>query len=151
MSKNILKFNGQLIDIMGEEDTRKKHWLNDLGLKASPDYQYDEDGETFSLMEVVDETKCQKYFNHPRVEVLTVDEANIVIDEKFKPRYKIYNNSLFSANLNTKLSQQLANGTKNIDLDAMSSNWTENQESEYLYSKGISGIKKIEPPKGFTV
>jgi len=158
MAKKILKFNGQLIDVMGEKDARCS-WGKELGLGVKHIPQMSKrDGDTdeeFTLMEVVDESKCQKYLNHPDVEVLTVAEANAVIAEKFKPKYSIYNDTIAGINLTEKMNQQKekkANGEvveNKINFDEMLPEWTPAQEAEYLYNKGISGIRRIEPPKGF--
>jgi hypothetical protein len=132
----ILKFNGQLIDIMGEKDARA-NWEIALGLKAHSGHQNTEEG--ISLMEVVDEAKAQKYLNHPQVEVLTPEQADTLIAAKMdKVTYKVTSENLMGANLNKKI----ADGT--LDIDQMNPAWNEQEELEYLYNQGISGIKKSE-------
>ena len=154
--KKILKFNGQLIDVMGETDAHA-NWKTELGLIVQSGHQHTEDEEYFTLMEVVDERLCQKYLdNFPGVEVLTVAEANTVITTKFKPKHSIYNDTIMGVNLTEKLSKQKEAEEKlevivnEVKLDEMLPEWTIEQEAEYLYNKGISGIKKKDIPKGFT-
>lgn len=137
----ILKFNGQLLDIMGE-DARATNWEAVTGLSATDIRQQMEDDEHFTLIKVVDEEKASKYMHHEKVDVLTVAEANAVIDS-FSEKYKIYNENLMAANLNAKI----AAGT--IDVDDMLPDWTDQQEAEFLYNKGISGIKKMPRPAHF--
>lgn len=135
----ILKFNGQLSDIMGDKDARC-NWEKELGLQYEG-HQEMEEGIT--LLRVIDETKCQKYLTHPQIEVLTITEANNVIETKFKEKYKVYNENLMNANLMQKINKG------EIDLDEMQPNWTPDQEAEWLYNKGISGISKSSKPKLF--
>lgn len=136
----ILKFNGQLIDIIGE-DARATNWEAVTGLSAT-DIRQQMDDEHFTLIKVVDEEKSNKYINHPDVETLTVAEANAVLDT-ISDKYKIYNENLMAANLNAKI----ATGT--INVDDMLPDWTDQQEAEFLYNKGISGIKKMPRPAYF--
>jgi hypothetical protein len=132
----ILKFNGQLIDIMGEKDARA-NWETALGLKAYSGHQNTEEGIT--LMEVVDESKAQKYLDHPQVEVLTPEQADTLVADKMdKVTYKVTSEGIMGANLNKKVTDGI------LDVDAMKSEWNEQQELEYLYNQGISGIKKSE-------
>ena len=137
----ILKFNGQLLEIMGE-DSRASNWEGVTGLSTTEICQQ-MDNEPFALIKVVDEEKANKYMQHEKVDILTVEEANAIIDT-FPDKYKIYNENLMAANLNSKVSQGL------IDLDEMLPDWTDQQEAEFLYNKGISGIKKLPRPAYFT-
>jgi hypothetical protein len=131
----ILKFTGQLIDIMGEDS--RKNWLRDLGLKYHRGHQSPEDEIT--LMEVVDESKCQKYLNHLNVDVITPGQANQIIQEKMdKVTYKVTSEALMSANINKKVTEN------SLDLEKALPEWDDQQELEYLYNSGISGIKRIE-------
>lgn len=131
----ILKFNGYLVDIMGE-DARTQNWEAVTGLSATDIRQQLENEEAFTLIKVIDEQKASKYINHEKVDVLTVEEANVVLDT-FPDKYKIYNENLMATNLNTKVVAGI------VDLDEMLPDWTDQQEAEFLYNKGISGIKKL--------
>jgi len=120
----ILKFNGQLIDIMGEKDARA-NWETALGLKAYSGHQNIEEGIT--------------YLDHPQVEVLTPEQADTLVADKMdKVTYKVTSEGIMGANLNKKVTDGI------LDVDAMKSEWNEQQELEYLYNQGISGIKKSE-------
>ena len=129
----ILKFTGQLLDIMGEDAS--KNWTKECGLKFHNGHQNVEEGIT--LMEVTDETKANKYYELDGVEVLNETQADKVIVEKMdKVSYKKYDNELYGANIQSRISKGL------LDIDVLLPEWTEKQELEYLYNLGISGIKK---------
>lgn len=131
----ILKFNGQLLDIMGDTDARS-NWQTKLGLKIHSGHQSTEEGIT--LMEVIDEDKAVKYLSHPDVEVLTPEEANAILAEKMdKVIYKRYDDALYGANISKKITEG------SLDIEKMLPEWDEKQELEYLYNQGVSGIKKI--------
>jgi hypothetical protein len=90
-------------------------------------------------MEVVDESKCQKYLNHLNVDVITPAQANQIIVEKMdKVTYKVTSEALMSANINKKVTEN------SLDLEKALPEWDDQQELEYLYNSGISGIKRIE-------
>jgi len=130
----ILKFTGQLEDVMGED--ARKTWDKDLGLKFHSGHQNVEEGIT--LMEVIDETKCQKYFSMENVEEITPAQANATITEKMdKVTHKVTSDNLMGANLREKSKDK-----SKLDLDEMLPEWTEEHELDFLYKKGISGIKK---------
>ena len=130
----ILKFTGQLSDIMGED--ARKDWAKECGLKFHNGHQNAEEGIT--LMEVTDETKANKYFALDGVEVLNETQADLVVAEKMdKVSYKKYDNELYGANINEKSKDK-----SKLDLDAMLPEWTEQEELKHLYDLGISGIKK---------
>ena len=137
----VLKFNGQLIDIMGE-DARATNWEDVTGLSATDIRQHMEKDNGFTLVRVIDNEKASKYINNKKVDILTLEEANTVIDT-IPSKYKIYNENLMATNLNSKVSKGV------IDLDEMLPDWTDQQEAEFLYNKGISGIKKIPRPPYF--
>jgi len=129
----ILKFTGQLSDVMGED--ARKDWAKECGLKFHNGHQNAEEGIT--LMEVTDEEKANKYFALEGVEVLNETQADKVVAEKMdKVNYKKYDNELYGANIQSKISKGL------LDIDVLLPEWTEKQELEYLYNSGISGIKK---------
>jgi FlaA1/EpsC-like NDP-sugar epimerase len=145
----ILKFTGQLLDVMG--DDAHKDWLKVLGLKFHSGHQT-EDGK-ITLMEVVDESKCAKYMDLAGVEVLTPAEANALIAEQMdREDYIITSESIVSANLlhsleklkEAKLKGKDVKSLGLLDMDEMPSDWDEQQELKYLYDKGISGIKKTK-------
>lgn len=46
--------------------------------------------------------------------------------------------------MNANLNQKISKGE--INLDEMKADWTLQQETEWLYKKGISGIRKSEKP-----
>jgi len=130
----ILKFTGQLSDIMGED--ARKDWLKECGLKFHNGHQNSEEGIT--LMEVTDEEKASKYFALDGVEVLNETQANATIVTKMdKSQYKVTSETLMGANIN-----ELAKDTSKLDLDEMLPEWTEQEELDFLYKKGISGLKK---------
>jgi len=130
----ILKFTGQLSDIMGEDAS--KNWSKECGLKFHSGHQNVEEGIT--LMEVTDETKASKYFALDGVEVLNETEANATIVTKMdKSQYKVTSETLMGANIN-----ESAKDTTKLDLDEMLPEWTEQEELDFLYKKGISGLKK---------
>jgi len=129
----ILKFTGQLSDIMGED--ARKDWVKECGLKFHNGHQNTEEGIT--LMEVTDETKASKYYDLVGVEVLNETQADKVVAEKMdKVSYKKYDNELYGANIQSKISKGA------LDIDVLLPEWTEKQELEHLYNLGISGIKK---------
>ena len=131
----ILKFIGQLVDVMGTD--ARKNWEKDCGLRFYPGHQNSE--EEITLMEVIDEIKAAKYVDLVGVEVLTAEQANQVIDEKMdKMTYRRYDDALYGANIQKKI----ADGS--LDIDQMQPYWTDQQELEFLYSAGVSGIKKQE-------
>ena len=130
----ILKFTGQLSDIMGED--ARKDWVKECGLKFHSGHQNAEEGIT--LMEVTDEEKASKYYELVGVEVLNEKQADKVVAEKMdKVNYKKYDNELYGANINEKSKDK-----SKLDLDAMLPEWTEQEELKHLYNLGISGIKK---------
>jgi hypothetical protein len=129
----ILKFTGELLNIMGED--ARKNWEKDLGLKFYPGHQNTQ--EDITLMEVIDETKAAKYVALSGVEVLTVEQANLVIVEKMdKTIFRRYDDALYGANIQKKI----ADGS--LDIDLMQPDWTDQQELEFLYNAGVSGIRK---------
>jgi hypothetical protein len=131
----VLKFNGQLLDVMG--DDARKNWERDLGLKFHGGHQNAAEGIT--LMAVIDETKASKYFGLSEVEVLTVEQANQVIAEKIDAiTFLRYDDALYGANIQKKI----ADGS--LDIDLMQPDWTDQQELEFLYNAGVSGIKRQE-------
>lgn len=132
----ILKFEGYLLDIMGEE--ARGDWEKECGLKFHNGQQTED--STVTLLEVIDESKAIKYMSHPNVEVLTGVEANAYLVKNIdKLRYEVTSESLMSANIN-----QLSSNVADLDLSEMSPEWDEQQELDFLYKKGISGIKKNE-------
>jgi hypothetical protein len=134
----ILKFTGQLSQIMGEE-ARLRSWEDAIGLKYTQGHQSMSGEVPVTLMEVVDTEKAQKYLNHPSVEILTEDDADLILTEKMdKVTYKKYDDALYGANIQKKIQD----GT--LDIDAMRPEWTDQKELEYLYNLGISGIKRHE-------
>jgi hypothetical protein len=131
----ILKFTGQLVDLMGLD--ARKNWEKDCGLRFSSGHQNAEEETT--LMEVIDEEKTAKYFALSEVEVLTVGQANLVIAEKMdKTIFRRYDDALYGANIQKKI----ADGS--LDIDLMQPDWTDQQELEFLYNAGVSGIKRQE-------
>jgi hypothetical protein len=129
----ILKFTGELLNIMG--DDARKNWEKDLGLKFYPGHQNAQ--EEITLMEVIDEAKASKYVALSGVEVLTVEQANLVIAEKMdKTTFRRYDDALYGANIQKKI----ADGS--LDIDLMQPDWTDQQELEFLYNAGVSGIRK---------
>lgn len=132
-----LKVEGSLLDVFGDavRDT------DGMGIMFFPLYQFICEGQSISLGTIVDETKAQKYFNYAGVTILeTITDFNSEIDNAFIPQYNIYNEGLMNANLN----QKVTDGT--IDLNEMLPEWTPQQESEWLYNQGVSGISKSEKP-----
>lgn len=131
----ILKFNGNLRDIMGEDAV-----LNPVlcGLAYYDGHQdVAEDGSIVTLMEVIDETLALKYEQSKFVEVLDENSADIVLVEmESKIKYKVVDHSLYSANINQLV---LSN---ELDLKKMDVAWSNTEELEYLYNIGISGIVK---------
>ena len=111
------------------------------GITLSPEFQkYNETLKTMiHIFEVTNEEKAnQVALEKPtEVEIKTLEEANAVIDEYFEDEYTVYNESLMNANL----TQMITNGA--INLDEMLPEWTQKQEAEWLYNKGVSGIKKV--------
>lgn len=140
----ILKFTGDLADIMGEDS--RGYFEKDLGLKFHEGHQNLE--EKITLFEVVDEEKAEKYINHKLVEVLDENEANELLTNYMdKMTYKKYDGDLYRVNLQQKTDAGIVN------LDLMLPEWTDQEELEFLYSKGLSGIKrtviiveKFQPP-----
>ena len=131
----ILKFEGQLKDIMGED--ARKNWEKECGLRFYPGHQNPEEGIT--LMEVIDESKATKYFALSGVEILTVEQATLVIAEKMdKTVYRRYDDALYGANIQKKITDG------SLDIDLMQADWTDQQELEFLYNAGVSGIKRQE-------
>lgn len=131
----ILKFTGQLIDIMG--DDARKNWEKDCGLKFHEGHQNTE--EHIILMEVINEIKALKYYDLTGVEIIDEFQANIILVEKMdKINYKKYDDALYGANIQKKITDNILN------IDEMLPTWTEQEELEYLYNQGISGIKKNE-------
>lgn len=133
-----IKIEGNLLDILGE-DARSTE--RETGLRFMPEYQFLDSDIPTSLGMIVDEEKAQKYFNYANVTILnTIQDFNTEIDNLFIPKYTIYNEGLMNANLN----QKVTNGT--INLDEMQPDWTSQQEAEWLFNQGISGIRKSEKP-----
>ena len=129
----VLMFTGQLNDIMGED--ARKNWTKECGLKFHNGHQNAEEGIT--LMEVVDEAKAVKYYDVAGVTVLSGTEANAVLSDKMdKVNYKKYDNELYAANIASKISKS------ELDIEVMLPEWTEQQELDYLYKLGTSGIEK---------
>lgn len=131
----ILKFTGNLLDIMG--DDARKIWKKDCGLKFHDGHQSGE--EEITLMEVIDEVKASKYYELEGVEVINETQANEILTAKMdKISYKKYDEALYGANIQKKIKDSV------LDIDKMLPEWTEEQELEHLYNIGISGIKRKE-------
>lgn len=134
-----VKIQGNLLDVLGE-DARLTE--KEIGLRFMPEYQFLDGDIPISLGMIVDEEKAQKYFNLQDVAILESKEAfNKEIDRLHLPIYTIYNEGLMNANLN----QNVTSGM--INLDEMQPDWTPQQEAEWLFNQGISGIRKSEKPK----
>jgi len=131
----VLKFTGELLDIMVED--ARKNWSKDCGLKFHNGHQNAEDQIT--LMEVIDESKASKYYKLEGVEILNEEQANEILTTKMdRIIYKKYDEALYGANIQKKI------GDATLDIDKMLPSWTDQEELEHLYSKGISGIKRKE-------
>ncbi len=129
----ILKFTGELLNIMGED--ARKSWEKECGLHFYPGHQNSD--EEITLMEVIDEAKAAKYYDMLGVEILTVEQANLVIAEKMdKTTFRRYDDALYGANIQKKI----ADGS--LDIDLMQPDWTDQQELGFLYNAGVSGIRK---------
>ena len=129
----ILKFTGNLVDTMG--DNARGDFEKDLGLKFHNGHQNIEEGIT--LLEVIDEQKAEKYINHKLVEVLDENQANqLLISNMDKIVYKKYDDALYGANINHLI------GLGTLNIDELLPVWTDQQELDFLYNKGISGINK---------
>lgn len=134
-----IKIQGNLLDILGE-DARLTE--KETGLRFTPEYQFLDGDTPTSLGMIIDEEKAQKYFNFENVTILqTKEDFNKEIDRLHIPTYTIYNEGLMNANLNQKVSSSA------INLDEMQSDWTPQQEAQWLFNQGISGIRKSEKPK----
>jgi len=130
----ILKFTGQLSDIMGED--ARKDWTKECGLKFHSGHQNTEEGIT--LMEVIDEEKASKYYELNGVEVLNETEADVIVAEKMdKVSYKVTSDVIMNNNILAR-----SNTVEGINFDEMPAEWTEQQELEFIYNAGVSGIKK---------
>ena len=134
-----IKIQGNLLDVLGE-DARLTE--KETGLRFTPEYQFLDGDIPTSLGMIVDEEKVQKYFNLQGITILESKENfNQEIDRLHIPTYTIYNEGLMNANLNQKVTSGI------INLDEMQPDWTPQQEAEWLFSQGISGIRKSEKPK----
>lgn len=125
-------FKNYLLNIMGED---ARHW-EVTGLSYAEHKFFPETG--YTIAKIDDYEKAKKYESNKNVEILTLEQANAKIDELYVPEYSIYNEGLVNANLN----QKIAKG--DINLDEMQPDWTQQQEAEWLYKKGISGIRISE-------
>ena len=131
----ILKFTGNLADIMGDDS--RGSFGKDSGLKYYEGHQ--NLVKKITLFEVVDEEKAKKYINHKQVETLDEIQANeILFSDMDKILYKKYDGDLYRVNLQQKTDIGIVN------LDLMLPEWTEQQELDFLYNKGLSGINKKE-------
>lgn len=135
-----LLFKKNLLQVMGEN--ARKDFL-EFGLDIKPMYQFPQGEEVYTIAKIVDENRAMGYMVHPDCEVLSLMEANAKIDELYVPRYFVKNEVLMGASLN----QKVLDGT--ISLDEMSPDWSEEQELEWLYNNGVSGIKKSLKPLYF--
>lgn len=130
----ILIFEGQLRDIMGED--ARKNWEEECGLRFEQGHQ---SGDGMTLFEVVNVSKASKYLVDERVTEITVSEADLLLAEKCdRINYKVTSEALMGANINSKAVAGV------LDLDAMDPNWSEQQELEFLYNSGVSGIERKE-------
>jgi hypothetical protein len=87
---------------------------------------------------LIEESKLDEYKAMDGVTVYDdLATGQAAIDAEFgepEAYYKEENTALMQANINAKL--------KAADLDEMQADWTNQQELEFLYDKGISGISK---------
>ena len=121
---------GNLINIFGEDVTKTNKEIREkLGIDLINISQKMINGVMESLIEVVNDSKLpiDNYV------LLTKEQANQYITDNFIS-YSIKNESLMAANINSKI----ADGT--LYVNDMSSEWTTEQELEFLYNAGISGI-----------
>jgi len=137
----ILKLNGNLIDIMGENI--KKNFTKLYGITGKTEHQNLRNGKNYSLLKVTDESKSIGLERHSLVEVLTETQANLLIDTDFDEEYYIYSESLVSASLSQKIKKD------EINLDEMLPEWSRTQAAKWLFEKGISGIQKTKKPAYF--
>lgn len=141
LNMKFIKVKGHLLDVLGEDArlTEEK-----IGISFVPQYQFLNKQIPISLGVITNEKLASKYYNYKNVSILdNISEANKIIDDEFISTYTIYNEGLMSANLN----QKVANGT--INLDEMQPGWTPQQEAEWLYKQGISGIRASQKPPCF--
>jgi len=124
------------------DDARKKP--EDVGILFNGSYQNEFEEVTTSIGIVTNEELASKYLVHPEVDYITVAEINSLIDSEFQQQYSVTNEAIMNANLGAMAS----NGT--IDFSEMKEEWSNNEELSFLYSKGVSGIRKIPKPPYLT-
>lgn len=72
-------------------------------------------------------------------ELLTEQEANARIQQRFLPRYEVVNQALMGVSLNQKLSDG------SLSLANMQPGWSLNDQNRFLYDSGVLGILKSQP------
>ena len=121
---------GNLINIFGEDITKTNKEIREkLGIDLINISQKMINDVMENVIEVVDESKLviDNYV------LLTKEQANQYITDNFIS-YSIKNESLMAANINSKIADET------INIDDMSADWSTEQELEFLYNAGVSGI-----------
>lgn len=134
-----LKVVGSLTDLFLSRELALKATSgvsNSTGLKYSGGRQNAKKGVT--MFEIEDEDRASKYMKIGEV-FDTTESANKCLSKEFDEKvYSITSEVIVGANLN----QLIANGQ--IDLSVMDADWTEQEELEFLYNNGVSGITIVE-------
>lgn len=132
---SVAYFEKSLLEHLGEQ---ARGSFIPLGLSNDDIIQTDNNGNLVSFIKIIgdfDKTKC--------TEVITETEANTRLKALYKPTYEITNPNVMSATMTALIS----NGT--INVAEMKPEWTDQQENEWLYNKGVSGITKNMPDRFF--
>ena len=141
-----IKINAKnLYDVVTDEEKEKsdENWrkmIKNLGIKILPDFQFIKENIHLGLVKDYNLAN-KKLVDNPNVEFFdTKEEFDNYINQYYKIKYLVRNESLMNANLNQKIQEGV------INLDEIKVDWTDQEELKWLYEKGISGIQKKDNP-----
>ena len=144
--KKYLVFEGQLVDIMSEDDVRA-NWKEKLGLDVK--YQATHRTPIVTIFEVLDERKAIKYYNHEKVKIMNKEKVKKYIEELNKdyPEYVLKDGAALLADLFLSGKIKITNDKTQVieGYDAKKPiNCQENLKA--LYDAGMGGIVKRQKP-----
>ena len=128
---------GNLNDYFGDEisSMTAKQTEDKFGFVLSAGYQKTVGNDFVSIFKLTNIEKVSTIATENGMEILTKEQANAYISTNFKS-FSVKNEALMNANLTKKINDE------SIDIEEMLPNWTTEQELEFLYNNGISGIMK---------
>ena len=144
--KKYLVFEGELVDIMAEEDVRAD-WKEKLGLAVR--YQATHRMPTVTIFEVLDERKAIKYYNHDKVKIMNKEKVKKYMDELNRdyPEYVLKDSAALLADLFLSGKINLTSDKTQIIAGYKADKPLNCQENlKVLYDAGMGGILKRPKP-----